>query len=58
MKYKIGDKVNWDGEAWTILVIEDRNTYEPLPGVKQIGNAVVLQDLAGNRIVQVYDFDL
>lgn len=54
---KLGDQVEFDGIDYTIVHIEDRNTYEPLPGVVQIGDAVVLQDKNGKK-VQVYDFDL
>lgn len=54
---KINDKVIWDDKEYTIVHIEDRNTYEPLPGIKQIGDAIILQDIEGNKI-QLYDFDL
>lgn len=54
---KVGNKVKWDGKEYEITHIEDRNTYDPLPGVKQIGDCVILKDVDGKKIM-VYDFDL
>lgn len=54
---RIGEKVEFDGINYIITYIEDRNTYEPLEGVVQIGDVVILEDETGNKI-QVYDFDL
>lgn len=56
---KIGDKVHFCGVDYTIKHIEDRNTYpgEALPGVKLIGDVVILQDASGEKIL-VYDFDI
>jgi hypothetical protein len=53
----IGDTVLWDGNQWKIILIEDRNTYEPIPNVMQIGNVVILENKEGKKI-QLYDFDL
>lgn len=52
----IGDKIEWDGKIWTVEYIEDRNTYEPLPGVTLLGDVVILNN--GESKIQVYDFDL
>lgn len=59
IQMKIGDKVQWDGNDYNIVHIEDRNTFsgEALKGVKLIGEVVILQDQAGKKIL-VYDFDL
>ena len=55
--HKIGDKVVWEGKMWIIDRIQDRNTYEPLINVKQLGNVVIIKDSQGNKVA-VYDFDL
>ena len=53
---KIGDIVEWDNADWVVTHIEDRNTYEPIKDVKQLGNVVILEK-EGHKIA-IYDFDL
>jgi len=45
----VGDKVisDLDGLEYIVVRFGPRDKIEPLPGVKQIGNAVVVEDANG-----------
>jgi hypothetical protein len=57
-RMKPGDTVYFDGQPYTVLEIVDRNEYEKLPGVKLLGDGVIVQNTSGQKQYFLdFDFD-
>lgn len=53
----IGQKVKFEGLEYEVIEFGPRDKLAPLPGVRLIGNALVIQDAQGNKTL-IYEWDL